>query len=309
MTRLIELEHKIFVKLEMENPAGSHKYRAAKNIIEKAINSGKIIRKETTIIEKTGGNFGFGLVTVCKEYDVQLELAIGLSFSQRKRDLLEFLGARLIGKDMLENGFSPKEVIQYHITNQETLDKKYFYTDQFQNYNGVAAHKEGTGLEMVRQLQQRGIFKQLIFVGGAGTGASLNGVSLALKDAGMNLKTILVEPAGCDMKNNIFTEHRMEGVSVGVAAPFIDWRLVYDVVNISLIETLIAQKWFYEKTGLFIGNSSAANIAAILKIRLYKEFKNTPIVTLAYDSGLWYDDWREGVSEINQESKVKNSYA
>jgi len=129
-------------------------------------------------------------------------------------------------------------------------------------------------------------------VGGAGTGASFTGVSLALRDAGFDVTSILVEPVGCDMRANIFSEHRIEGISVGVVAPFLDWDLVHDIQKISLHEMKNAQQWAWGKSGLFIGNSSAAAIAAALKIRNHTNFKSTPIVTLIYDSGLWYNDWK-----------------
>lgn len=113
MTRLIQAPGQLLVKAEMDNPDGSHKYRAAKYIIE-----------------TTGGNFGFGLLTICKKHNLQLELAVGLSSSQRKRDLLAFMGAKLIGKDLLRSGLSPKEVVHHFLENQQQLGKHYFYTDQ-----------------------------------------------------------------------------------------------------------------------------------------------------------------------------------
>lgn len=62
MSKLIRTGDRILTKLEMNNPGGSHKYRAASFIIETALRSGKITPGLTTVIEKTGGNFGFGLV-------------------------------------------------------------------------------------------------------------------------------------------------------------------------------------------------------------------------------------------------------
>jgi len=290
MTELICVEGNIFAKLEMNNPGGSHKYRAAKHIIEKSIITGKIIQGKTTVIEKTGGNFGFGLIAACSRYDVKVDLAVGLSFSQRKRDSLEFYGANLIGKDMLADGLTPKDVVQYHIENQEKLGKQYFYTDQFNNYCGVDAHRQGTGVELVEQLHQKGIFGNLIFIGCAGTGASFAGTTMALRDAGFCVKNILVEPNGCDMFSNIFVDHRMEGASVGVVAPFLDRSMINLLQKVSLPEILNAQRWFFDRTGLFLGNSSAAVVAAIRENISSGFYENVPFVMLAYDNALWYDD-------------------
>lgn len=92
MSHLVQCAELIFVKTEMNNPGCSHKYRAAKFIVDHAVSSGEITPGQTTVIEKTGGNFGFGLLMACHEYDVAVDLAVGLSFSQRKRRLLEYLG-------------------------------------------------------------------------------------------------------------------------------------------------------------------------------------------------------------------------
>lgn len=42
----------LLMKLEMNNPGGSHKYRAARHIVESAIGSGRIVPGRTTVIEK-----------------------------------------------------------------------------------------------------------------------------------------------------------------------------------------------------------------------------------------------------------------
>jgi len=157
ITRLIQCNEEIFFKAELENLGGSHKYRAAKYIIQEGIKDGKITPGKTTIIEKTGGNFGFGLSAVCKKYNLQMDLAIGLSFSQLKRDLLEFLGANLIGKNMLKDGLSPKEVVHYYLEHQNSMGKSYFYTNQFQNQLGVEVHRKYTGNELAEQLHQQQI--------------------------------------------------------------------------------------------------------------------------------------------------------
>lgn len=172
MSRLIRCDERLFTKLEMNNPGGSHKYRAASHIVEQAVAAGEIVPGVTTVIEKTGGNFGFGLIAACHKYNVPVELAVGLGFSLAKRDLLECFGARLIGKHMLHEGATPKEVVQYHLEHQESLGIHYFYTDQFQNPLGVEAHRAMTGRELAEQLRAQEAGERILFVGCAGTGAS-----------------------------------------------------------------------------------------------------------------------------------------
>jgi cysteine synthase len=64
---LRQVEPQLLVKFELENPGGSHKVRAARYIVRKGVEAGAIIPGRTTVIEKTGGNFGLGLLLACAE--------------------------------------------------------------------------------------------------------------------------------------------------------------------------------------------------------------------------------------------------
>lgn len=300
MSRLIRTSGNLLTKLEMNNPGGSHKYRAARHIIDCAVRNGDIVPGQTTVIEKTGGNFGFGLIAACHQYDIPVELAVGLGFSQTKRDLLECFGATLIGKDMLLAGASPKDVVQHHLEHQDAQGKAYFYTDQFNNLIGIDAHRHQTATELACQLITARATKEILFVGCAGTGASFTGITLGLKDQGFDVETVLVDPAGCDSKEGIFADHRFEGMAVGVCPPFLDWSLVNHRCTVQHHEMLMAQRAFYMHSGLFVGNTAAACLAAAQRFSRRPEYADTTVVTIAYDAGLWYQDLQKSaVDAVN----------
>lgn len=288
ITPMIKVTDNIFAKVEAFNVSGSHKVRAARFIIKKAIQNGRIIPKKTTIIEKTGGNFGFGLIYACNEFNLDIELAIGLSFSKKKRLYLEKLGAKLIGKKMLESGKTPKQVVEHHLQNSSEFQKDYFYTDQFNNVDSLNGHLESTGPEISNQMMNFMNSRELCFVSCAGTGASLMGIRQSLVQKGFCVQTYLVEPSGCDSQHGKFVDHRFEGMAVGVTPPFINWEDIDKKIYISLEDALEEQKYFAAKLGQFIGNTSAACIAASRIIE--KENPGVPILTIIYDHGLWYDD-------------------
>lgn len=288
ITPIIQITENIFAKCEAFNESGSHKIRAARFIIERAIEQGRITPQKTTIIEKTGGNFGFGLVRVCNEFNLDIELAIGLSFSKKKRLFLEALGAKLIGEEMLKANKTPKEVIDYHLQNAKNLGKEYFFTDQFRNTDSLNGHLKSTGPEISRQLKKLFNSRELYFVSCAGTGASLMGIRKSLINSGFSVKTCLVEPYGCDSEHKKFIEHRFEGMSVGVPPPFIDWNVIDKKIFIEFDKALEEQKYIAKTLGHLIGNTSAACIVASRIIE--RENKNTPVLTMIYDHGLWYSD-------------------
>lgn len=285
-TEIVILNNNVLVKMEMDNLSGSHKYRAADYIIKEGIKN-NLIDDQTTIIEKTGGNFGFGLLATCLSKNLPVELAIGLSFSKEKKEKLKKLGAVLIGEDMLEAGKTPKEVVEWHLQNQKKLGKKYFYTDQFNNKGSYYAHLQ-TGSEICAQLKQDyPEVTELIFVGCAGTGASFSGVSDSLVQNGYKVTTVLVEPQGCDSQNNIFTNHSFEGMSVGVSPPFLNWEKIDHIHYVSDDDIDSIKKNIFKMHGVLVGNTSAAcyKVASDLEVHCNNSKK---ILTFFYDSGIWY---------------------
>lgn len=287
ITPLREVQPGLLLKFEGDNAGGSHKVRAARFIVRSGLDSGEIVPGHTTVIEKTGGNFGFGLAIACRAHDVPVELAVGLSFSPVKRRCLELFGARLIGLEMLERGASPREVVEWHLQNQQELQRSYFYTDQFRNAASVAAHELETGPEIVAQLQAWPRVKKLTFVACAGTGASLVGIAKALKSAGYTVEVVLVEPQGCDSRRGVFTEHKLEGMAVGVVPPFLDWSLIDDVRTVDYEAVLDTRKAFARSTGYLVGNTTAACLAVANTLAPCAA-EDTKVLAILYDHGLWY---------------------
>ncbi|GLQ51648.1 PLP-dependent cysteine synthase family protein [Dyella flava] len=286
-TPLREVMPGVLMKFECDNPGGSHKVRAAYRVIDKGIRDGHIVPGKTTIIEKTGGNFGFGLAVVCNKLQIPVELAVGLGFSAIKRRYLEMFGARLIGVELLKQGATPKEVVSRQLEQASRNGRSYFYTDQFSNIASIHAHEFETGREIVEQLHGWPTVKRLVFVACAGTGASFTGVARALMGSGYEVSCVLVEPEGCDASKGVFVDHPFEGMSVGVSPPFLDWGQVQDRHAVTFDAAMETRRWFCQRSGYFIGNTTAAclTVARRLAERMSDDQK---VVMLFYDHGLWY---------------------
>lgn len=284
---LLEVMPGLLAKFECNNQGGSHKMRAARYIVQAALRSGEIVKGRTTVIEKTGGNFGYGLAVACAEIGTPVELAVGLSFSPLKRHCLERFGAKLIGKDMLERGATPREVVEWHLAHADKLGKSYFYTDQFFNPGSLAAHEMETAPEIAAQLKSWPAVKSIVLTACAGTGASLSGITRGLRASGYQTEVILVEPAGCDSLNGLFVDHTLEGMAVGVKPPLLDWSLVNDVIRVSKEEMTVTQTRFAAEQGYFIGNTAAACLSAAQSLTGCTT-ASRKILTIIYDHGLWY---------------------
>lgn len=287
-TPLVEVVPGVLSKLECMNPGGSHKTRAARYIVRSAIAAGKVRPGITTIIEKTGGNFGLGLALECQRHGVELELAVGPNFSMVKKRALQKMGAQLIGQGMMEKGASPRDVIEWHLDNAGALDREYYYTNQFANERCVDAHYYDTGPELSIQLHRAGIYEDqpLTFVSGAGTGATFSGVGRRLREEFPDLELVLVEPEGCSMRHDRHGEHCMEGIAVGVVPPFVEEAQVDAFMECTHQGMETTQNRVARRHGRFIGNSSAAILDAAAAYKA--ENPKRQVVTVVYDEGGWY---------------------
>ena len=291
LTPIYKLNSNTYLKLENMNIGGSHKVRSARRMIEDALLSGSLVRDSgQIIIEKTGGNLGIGLAIFANKYGFELELAVGLSFSPVKRRLLEIYGAKLIGIEMLEKGARPRDVIEYHLENAQRLGKKYLFIDQFNNHSNFLAHYEETSKEVTsyaKALMDRED-KKVIFVGGVGSGASTSGIGLALKEQFKDVEVIVVQPKGCDIEKEIFVDHNLQGIAIGIKPAIYLPEIVDKYISCTEEDAYRCQKWLARSHGIFCGNSSGANIYAVNELQTQYNEEEAIIFSVIYDSGDCY---------------------
>ena len=153
-TPLVEIRHmcpnprvRILAKLEGCNPGGSVKDRVARSMIESAEAAGELTGGKV-ILEATSGNTGIGLAMVAAAKGYRLMLAMSESASMERRQILTALGAEiLLTPGHLGTDGAIEEV--YRLARDHP--GKYFLTDQYNNEANVAAHYDGTGVEIWEQ--------------------------------------------------------------------------------------------------------------------------------------------------------------
>jgi cysteine synthase len=273
------------VKMEAMQPASSHKARAARHILRRAIADGKLTPGgPVRLLEKSGGNLGVGLAYEASRYGISVDLVIGLSFSRTKRALCEQYGARVVHEDWLRDGMTPKEVIAQLI---DEAPERFFFSDQFANEANLQAHLTETGPELAEQIAQvLEPGQELILVKGAGTGASFQGIATRLRERFEGVSCQLVMPQGCDLVTDTFSEHPLEGFAVGVKPPFLDLGLVDVTHYVSASDAAAGQAAMARDLGFFPGITSGANYATAKRIAA--ENPKALVATLAYDSGESY---------------------
>ena len=282
----------IYGKAEYFNPGESVKDRAALFIVKDALKSKKI-SEGGLVVEGTAGNTGIGLAVVCKEYKLKLKIVIPKTQSEEKKETLLKLGADLIQVDAVpysdENNY-----IKYSKRLAEELQRKnnrgVIWANQFDNLANTEAHVKTTAEEIWNQTAG----KIDGFTCAVGTGGTLAGVSIGLKNKNKNIKIALSDPMGSSLYSYFKDKKFMksgssitEGIGNGRITKNFDKALIdfayqtNDVEALNLIFDLIA------KQRIILGGSSGINIAGAIK--LGKELgPGKTIVTILCDHGKRY---------------------
>ena len=282
----------IYGKAEYFNPGESVKDRAALFIVQDALKR-KLISKGGTVVEGTAGNTGIGLAIVCKEYDLNLKIVIPKTQSIEKKDTLRKLGAELIEVDAVPYS-NPKNYIKQSKKIAEDLNKKssngVYWANQFDNVVNSEAHIQTTAEEIWNQTA--GSIDG--FTCAVGTGGTLAGVSIGLKNKNKNIKIALSDPMGSSLyshiKNNKLESSGnsiTEGIGTGRITKNFDKAMVDDAFQTDDNEALNLVYDLIEKQKIVLGGSSGINIAGAIKLAK-KMGPGKTIVTILCDHGKRY---------------------
>ena len=282
----------IYGKAEYFNPGESVKDRAALFIVQDALNR-KLISKGGTIVEGTAGNTGIGLAVVCKEYGLKLKIVIPNTQSIEKKETLKKLGAELIEVDAVPYS-NPKNYIKQSKKIAEDLNKKskngVYWANQFDNLINAEAHVKTTAEEI--WYQTAGLVDG--FTCAVGTGGTLAGVSIGLKNKNKNIKIALSDPMGSSLfsyiKNNKLESvgnSITEGIGTGRITKNFDKALVDEAFQTNDTEALNLVYDLIEKQNIILGGSSGINIAGAIKLAK-KMGPGKTIVTILCDHGRRY---------------------
>jgi cysteine synthase A len=282
----------ILGKAEFMNPGGSVKDRAALYIIRDAERRG-LIQPGGLIVEGTAGNTGIGLALVGNARGYRTLIVIPETQSREKKDML-----RLCGAELMEVPAAPyREPGNYVRVSERVAAERgatephgVLWANQWDNTANREAHISGTGAEIWAQTAGRidG------FVCAVGTGGSLAGISMALKERRAGIVTACADPEGAAMYSWFTTGELKssgssitEGIGQGRITQNIAGAPVDRAYQIPDSEALPIVFDLLREEGLCVGGSSGVNVAGA--VRLARELgPGHTIVTLLCDSGTRY---------------------
>lgn len=282
----------ILGKAEFLNPGQSVKDRAALGIIQDAVARGEL-KPGGVIVEGTAGNTGIGLALVAAPLGFRTVIVIPETQSQEKKDMLRLAGATLVEVPAVAYA-NPNNYVKVSGRLAEALAKTEpngaIWANQFDNVANRQAHIDTTGPEIWEQTQGQVDG----FICAVGTGGTLAGIGIALKERNKNIKIGLADPMGAALYSYYTTgELKAEGSSIteGIGQGRITANLVDAPVDAAFQipdeEALPVVFDLLEHEGLCLGGSSGVNVAGA--IRLAKELgPGHTIVTILCDYGTRY---------------------
>ncbi len=282
----------ILGKAEFLNPGGSVKDRAALAIVRDAEARGAL-KPGGVIVEGTAGNTGIGLALVGNALGYRTVIVIPETQSQEKKDML-----RLCGADLREVPAKPyKDPGNYvHVSHRladelaESTPEGAIWANQFDNVANREGHRLTTGAEIWEQTdgQVDG------FICAAGTGGTVAGVGLALKERNPKVVIGLADPMGAALYH-YYTHGELKSEGTSISEGIGQGRITANLEGapIDVAYQIPDDEWLpivfrlLKQEGLCLGGSSGVNVAGALRLA-EKLGPGHTIVTVLCDSGTRY---------------------
>ncbi len=273
----------VWLKLEGFNPTGSYKDRMALSIIRAAMADGRL-EPGQRVVEYTGGSTGMALAFVCAVFGLRFVAVSSDAFSSSKLASMRAYGAEVL-VERSEGGAITPELIERMKRRAYELatEPGSFYADQF----GAPEVRHGyrpLGHEIAQALDGR----IDVLCASVGTGAALMGTADGLEASGVHPALVALEPAQSPLlTTGRGGPHRVEGVGVGFAPPFLDRQRLAGIRAIDQEQAFAMCRRLAREEGILAGGSTGLNVVAALS--LARELgPGHRVVTLACDSGLKY---------------------
>jgi cystathionine beta-synthase len=312
-TPMLEVTHidtgpcRLFLKLELMNPAGSIKDRIGISMIEEAEKRGDI-KPGDTIVEATAGNTGLGLALVAAQKGYRLIIVLPDKMSQEKIFNLRAMGAEVI----LTRSDVARGHPEYYQDLGQSVAKEHgaYFINQFANADNPLAHEQTTAPEILEQMD--GDLDAIVL--GAGSCGTVSGISKYLTEHAPQVDLILADPVGSILADYINTgelhEKNASWLVEGIGEDFIptisDFSKVVKAYSISDHESFKTARELLRKEGLLAGSSTGTLVAAALKY-CHEQTEAKRVVSFACDTGnkylskLYNDFWLEDQGFIKRE--------
>jgi cysteine synthase len=274
-TPLVELKRlspkpsvRLYAKLEGQNPSGSLKDRIAKAMVETAEARGEL-QPGRELLEPTSGNTGISLAMVARLKGYGLTCVMPANATPERRRLLELMGASIV-ESPADEGTNGSVQLALSMAGE---DPRYFMPFQYANEANVQAHYEGTGAEIVRELDRVDVL-----VAGLGTGGTLMGAGARVRKSFPDAVVAAAEPLPGDPVIGL------RSLEDGYVPPILDVSRLDRKLLVTNAESVAGVRVLLEREAIFAGVSSGAVVHVA---RLLAEELDEGVVACVLADGGW----------------------
>jgi cystathionine beta-synthase len=289
----------VLAKVETFNPGNSIKDRMALKMIEDAEQSGKL-KPGGTIIEGTSGNTGMGLAIAAIVKGYKCIFTTTDKQSVEKVNALKAYGAEVI---VCPTNVEPEDPRSYYSV-AARLSREIensFYPNQYDNLSNRQAHYEQTGPEIWKQTE--GKITHLVV--GAGTGGTVTGTAMFLKEKNPNIQIWAVDTYGSALKKyhetgvldqNEIYPYVTEGIGEDFIPKNYDFSMIDHFEKVTDRDGALMTREICRQEGIWVGYSAGTAVSAIKQLK-DKLTKDDVVVVIFHDHGTRYlakifnDEW------------------
>ncbi|MFC1477322.1 PLP-dependent cysteine synthase family protein [candidate division KSB1 bacterium] len=289
----------IYAKAENLNMTGSIKDRMAFYILKKGYEKG-VLKPGGLIVEATSGNTGISFAAIGRAVGHPVCIFMPDWMSEERINLIRSLGSQIHLVSKENGGFLGS------IEQAETLAKSNnnaFLPRQFSNEDNVEAHYMTTGPEIWWQLRFRSL-RPDAFIAGVGTGGTIMGTGLYLREMNPHIKIHPLEPANSPTLStgHKVGKHRIQGISDEFIPPIVNLDNLDPVISVDDGDAIIMAQKLAGELGIGVGISSGANFLGALQVQ-NKLGDDAVVVTVFPDDNKKYLS-----TDLLGEEPVKDSY-
>jgi [CysO sulfur-carrier protein]-thiocarboxylate-dependent cysteine synthase len=261
---------RLFAKLEGQNPTGSLKDRIALAMVETAEASGEL-EPGRELLEPTSGNTGISLAMVARVKGYSLTCVMPENATEERKRLLKLMGAKIV-LSPADQGTNGSVQAALELAERES---QYYMPFQYANDANPRAHYEGTGAEIVAELDRVDVL-----VAGLGTGGTLMGAGARVREAFPDAVIAAAEPLPGDPVIGL------RSLEDGYVPPILDVAKLDRKLLVTNTESVAAVRALLDEEAIFAGISSGAVVHAARK--LASELDDGVVVCILADGGWKY---------------------
>jgi cystathionine beta-synthase len=285
-----DLPCQVVAKVDYFNPGNSIKDRMALKMVEVAEKEGKL-KPGGTIIECTSGNTGMGLALAAIVKGYKCIFTTTDKQSKEKMDILKAVGAEVI---VCPTNVEPDDPRSYYSVARRLAKEipNAYLCNQYDNLANRQAHYETTGPEIWNQTDG----KVTHVVVTAGTGGTVTGIGMYLKEKNPNIKIWAI-----DVYGSLLTKYFRTGevdmnevhpyISEGFGEDFVpenyDMRFIDHFEQVTDKDGAVMARRLAKEEGLFCGYSAGSCIQGLMQLK--QNLKSDDLVVcILHDHGSRY---------------------